>query len=99
MCLSRTDRCGGGICVSTLDPVTLQEAEQALEAAIAAYERAADGAGAILTGWVLVAEFMDHTGYPHLAAYAARGLPYWRIDGLIEAAPSAIAYSEEFEDE
>ena len=78
--------------------VTLNEAEQALENAIMQYERVSEGDGAILMGWVVIGEFLDHDGHPHLAAYAAQGLPFWRIDGLIEAAPTAIAYMEEFEE-
>lgn len=92
------ETCGANIPVSTLDIVTFDEAEQALENAIMHYERTVEGEGAILTGWVIVGEFLDHGGQPHLAAYAARGLPFWRIDGLIEAAPTAIAYMEEYEE-
>lgn len=85
--------------VPTLDPVTLDEAERNLENAIADYEKAANGLGMILTGWVVAAEFIDVDGHPYLAAYAARGMPFWRIDGLIDAAPHAILYSEELEDD
>jgi hypothetical protein len=92
------DQCGGSMSVSTLDPVTLDEAAHNLERAIMDYDRAAEGEGAIITGWVTVAEFIDHEGQPHLAAYAAHGMPFWRIDGLIEAAPSAMLYMEEFEE-
>jgi len=93
------DRCGGSIAVSTLDPVTLEEAERNLENAIAEYEKAANGLGHILIGWVVAAEFIDQDGQPYLAAYAARGMPFWRIDGLIDAAPHAILYMEEVEDD
>jgi len=89
---------GGSIRVSTLGGVSIDEAERNLERAIMEYERAAEGEGAIITGWVVVAEFIDHDGHPHLAAYAAHGMPFWRIDGLIEAAPSAMLYMEEFEE-
>lgn len=91
------DPCGGSIIVSTLDPVTLEEAQQHLEHAILQYEQAAESEGALLTGWVVIAEFIDRDGHPHLSAYAAEGLPYWRIDGLIEAAPAVMLYAEEFE--
>lgn len=92
-------RCGGSIDVSTLDLVTLDEAERNLENAIADYEKAANGIGTILTGWVVAAEFIDGDGHPYLAAFAGRGMPFWRIDGLIDAAPRAILYSEELEDD
>lgn len=79
--------------------MTLEEAERALENAIADYEKAANGVGEILVGWVLAAEFIDGEGQPYLAAFAARGMPFWRIDGLIDAAPHAILYMEEVEDD
>ena len=93
------DLCGVSTNVSTLGSVTHEEAEQALENALADYEKAANGIGKILTGWVVAAEFLDEDGQPYLAAYAARGMPFWRIDGLIEAAPQAILYTEELEDD
>jgi hypothetical protein len=74
--------------------VSIEEAERKLEEAILEYERATENSGVILTSWVLVAEFIDGDGYPSLSAYAARGMPYWRIDGLLDAAPSAIPYAE-----
>lgn len=79
--------------------MTLEEAERNLENAIADYERVSNGIGKILTAWVIAAEFIDEDGHPYLAAYAAKGMPFWRIDGLIEAAPQAILYAEEYEDE
>ena len=97
MCLL-TGQCGNSTCVSTLDLVTEDQAEQNLEQALVEYERAVDGEGTLITGWVVVAEFLTREGVPHLAAYASRGLPYWRIDGMIEAAHSTIAYAVEDED-
>lgn len=79
--------------------MTLDEAERALENAIAEYEKATNAMGKILTAWVVAAEFIDEDGQPYLAAYAARGMPFWRIDGLIDAAPHAIPYMEEIDDE
>jgi hypothetical protein len=79
--------------------VNLDEAERNLENAIADYEKAANDFGKVLVCWVLAAEFIDDEGQPYLAAYAARGMPFWRIDGLIDAAPHAIIYMEEVDDE
>jgi hypothetical protein len=79
--------------------VSLDDAERALENAIVEYEKATNEVGKILVGWVVAAEFMDEDGQPYLAAYAARGMPFWRIDGLIDAAPHAILYMEEVEDD
>lgn len=79
--------------------MTLEEAERALEDAIVEYEKATNAVGQILVGWVVAAEFIDDEGQPYLAAFAARGMPFWRIDGLIDAAPHAILYMEEIEDE
>jgi hypothetical protein len=75
------------------------QAERNIEQAIVDLEHSADGGGMILTGWVMVAEFIDKEGHPHLSAYAARGMPFWRIDGLIEAAPQAIVYTEDVDEE
>ena len=79
--------------------MTPEKAEADLEQSILRYEQSIGGVGALITGWVIVAEYVDSTGQPHLAAYSADGMPYWRVDGLLEAAPSALMYSEEFEDE
>lgn len=78
----------------------IPEHETALERAIIDYERETDGIGAIITGWVLVAEFITTEGEPQLCAYARSGMPYWRIDGLIEAAPTVMEYEwdEDFDD-
>jgi hypothetical protein len=54
---------------------------------------------AILTGWVIVAEFVDSNGTPDLAAFASTGMPYWKINGMIEAAPHEMEYAYEDEDE
>jgi hypothetical protein len=85
--------------VPTLDTVTPEKAEADLEQSILRYEQSIGGVGAILTGWVVVAEYVDSDGQPHLAAYSASDMPYWRVDGLLEAAPSAMLYAEEFGDD
>lgn len=54
---------------------------------------------AILTGWVIVAEFMSTDGTPDLAAFASTGMPYWKINGMIEAAPHEMEYDYEDEEE
>ena len=78
--------------------MTLEEAEANLERAILDYAQTAEERTALLTGWVIIGEFMDADGTPELLAYAARSLPYWRIDGMIDAASDAIAYETEDED-
>jgi len=75
------------------------QAADRLENAIVELERAGNAEGSIVTGWVVVAEFLDHQGSPHLACYASRGMPWWRVNGILEAAPSAIEYVEECEDD
>lgn len=77
--------------------MTFDEAEANLERAILDYAQAAEERASLLTGWVMIGEFMDNDGTPELLAYAARSLPYWRINGMIEAAPDTIAY--DYEDE
>ena len=47
---------------------------------------------AMVAGWVVVAEFITTDGEPDLAAFAADGLPYWRIDGMLSAAPHHMGY-------
>jgi hypothetical protein len=78
--------------------MTLSEAESQLESAILAYAQATEEPCSLLTGWVLVGEFMDPDGTPLLSAYASRGLPYWRINGMIEAGSAVICYDCEDED-
>ena len=71
------------------------EHETDLEQAIINYEKTVEGEGAILTGWVLVAEFIDHNGDPMLSSYARSGMPYWRITGMIDSIPSVMEYTED----
>jgi hypothetical protein len=78
--------------------MTVPEAEAQLEEAIRTYAKVMDESCILLTGWVLVGEFMDEDGNPLLASWASRGLPYWRINGMIDAAADAIEYSYEDED-
>ncbi len=73
-------------------PGALYDAEAVLERAIIGYDREADGQNAILTGWVLIAEWIDEDGSPAMSAYAREGMPYWRIDGLLSSAPDQFAY-------
>lgn len=73
-------------------PGLMYDAERTLEQAIIAYDREADGQNAILTGWVLIAEWIDEDGEPSMSAYAREGMPYWRIDGLLSAAPDQFMY-------
>jgi hypothetical protein len=76
-----------------------QEAEAALETALVALERADEGDGMLLTGWIVVAEFVDSDGAPLLAGFARTGMPYWRIDGLVTNAVDTLCYVEEDDSE
>ena len=71
-----------------------QESESALEVALVALERANEGDGMLLTGWIVIAEFIDGDGNPLLSGFARTGMPYWRIDGLIDNATDALCYVE-----
>lgn len=74
---------------------SLFDAEQRIEHAIRAYDDEIDGDNALLMGWVIVAEWIDANGDPNLTAFAREGMPYWRINALIDAAPAEILYDEE----
>lgn len=76
-------------------PGVLFDVEKKLEEAIIAYEKDSGGSGVLLTGWVIVAEWIDSDGEPALSSFAREGMPYWRIDALLEAAPNVIVYDDE----
>jgi hypothetical protein len=76
-----------------------KDAEGELENAITGFERETGSGAALLTGWVVVAEFMDPDGTPRLETWAAEGMPYWRINGMINAASDEVFYLEEYDDE
>jgi hypothetical protein len=73
--------------------------EDQIEAAVLGYLRDVYDDPAIITGWVVIAEFVDSKGTPDLHAFAATGMPYWKINGMLDAAPSEIAYWSEDDDE
>ncbi len=75
------------------------KSEDAIEAATLTYLREVYEDPAIITGWVVIAEFVDSKGVPDLHAFAASGMPYWKINGMLDAAPAEIAYHEDDEDE
>jgi hypothetical protein len=75
--------------------VDVFDAETAIENAIRAYDKETLGTGALLTGWVVIAEWIDEDGHPDLTAFAREGMPYWRINSLIEAAPMEIVYDDD----
>ena len=68
-----------------------------LESAMLAYLRENYDGVALVTGWVLIAEIMDAEAVPDLVGFAADNMTYWKINGLIEAAPHEIVYEEEDE--
>jgi len=76
-------------------PGILFDAEMRLEEAIRAYETETESGNVLLTGWVVVAEWIDENGHPSLSAFAREGMPYWRIDALLEAGPAEMIYDEE----
>jgi len=80
-----------------VDHIDVFDVESALEQAIKAYDRETDGRGALLTGWVVIAEWIDENGQPDLTAFAREGMPYWRINALTEAAPMEIVYEDDDE--
>lgn len=53
---------------------------------------------AIVTGWVIVAEFMTSEGTPDIHAFAADHMPYWKINGMLDAAPYEMGYAYDDED-
>lgn len=73
----------------------MYDAETNIEAAIQAYEAESGGDGILLTGWVVVAEWVDENGDATLSAFARERMPYWRIDALLDAAPDAILYEDD----
>ena len=75
--------------------VDVFDAETAIENAIRAYDKETLGTGALITGWVVIAEWIDEDGDPDLTAFAREGMPYWRINSLIEAAPMEIVYDDD----
>lgn len=80
------------------DTPSLYDAETQIEQAIMAYEKEAGGDGALLTGWVVVAEWVDGNGDPNLTAFARERMPHWRINALLEEAPYQIAYDIDDDD-
>lgn len=73
----------------------LYDTERSLEEAIIRHDNEYDGGNALLTGWVLVAEWVDKDGNPNLTAYAKTGLPFWRVEGLISGVNLAMNYDNE----
>jgi len=73
--------------------------EDAVNAAITQYLHADYENAALVTGWIVVAEFMTTEGTPDITAFAAAGMPYWKINGMLDAAPNEMEYAYEDEDE
>lgn len=80
-------------------PPDLFDAETLIENAIKAYDKETDGDGALLTGWVIVAEWVDSNGDPNLTAFARQRMPYWRIQALLDEAPHQIVYDTDDDDD
>ena len=59
----------------------------------AEYENAA-----LVAAWVVVTEFVTTEGESELTAFATDGLPYWRINGMLDAAPHEMGYVDEDEE-
>jgi hypothetical protein len=47
---------------------------------------AAPEPGLVLTGWVLVAEWIDSAGIKHLTRLSSRPITTWTIDGMLHDA-------------
>jgi hypothetical protein len=93
-------RCGNFTHVSSIfvgGDMEFSQEEDDLERAIIAMEKFMEGDGVILTGWVVIAEFINQDGDLVLAGYARSRMPYWRINGLLDAGPEALAYAEEWD--
>lgn len=71
---------------------------EGVDAAILTYLRATYEGAALLAGWVVVAEFVNTDGDPDITAFASDGMPYWRVNGLLDAAPYELGYVEEDEE-
>jgi len=82
------------------DEVTSQDA---IESAVMMHLQQEYENAAILTGWVVIAEFMTAEGNPAIYAFAADHMPYWKVNGMLDAAPHEMGYmyagEEEDEDE
>lgn len=74
-------------------------AQGALEDAVLKHLQNEFDNAAILTGWIVVAEFMTTEGEPDIYAFAAPGMPYWKVNGMLEAAPHEMGYVYDDEDE
>ena len=74
------------------------DAEKTVENAIRAYDQSFGSGNALLIGWVIVAEWIDPNGEPNLSAFAREGMPYWRINALLDSAPYEIVYADDDED-
>jgi hypothetical protein len=72
----------------------MHDAEQGVEAAIKAYLEQVYEDPVIVTGWVVVAEVMHSDGEPELYPFATDGMPYWKINGLLWAAPDEMVYCD-----
>lgn len=79
-------------------PGAMLDAETQIENAIKAYELESGGDGLLITGWVVVAEWIDENGDATLSAFARERMPYWRIDALLDAGPDALVYEDWDED-
>jgi len=65
-----------------------------LESAMLAYLRENYDGVALVTGWVLIAEIMDAEAVPDLVGFAAENMPYWKINGLLDAGRDVIEYDQ-----
>lgn len=77
----------------------LFDAETLIENAIKSYDKETGGDGALLTGWVVIAEWIDSNGDANLTAFARERMPHWRINALLEEAPFHIVYDTDDDDE
>ena len=79
-------------------PPDLYDTETLIEKAIKAYDKDTGGDGALLTGWIVLAEWVDANGDPNLTAFARERMPYWRIKAILEEGPYLIVYDTDDDD-
>lgn len=75
-------------------PIDGLKGDALVEAATLRYLQEIEADPAIVTGWVVVAEYMNADGVPTLLPFAATGMPYWKINGMLDAAREEMIYDD-----
>jgi len=69
--------------------------QEVIHEAIQSSTEDSDLAGGLLTGWVLVCEWMNTDGALWMSRLTSDGLPTWRSDGMLEHTKSGSWPEEE----